>query len=134
LGIVFAKIGRWQEAIEAYTRCATVFRQCGNSSDEAIVSMNLGNVFQGQQRWTEALASFERALAIHRSLGDSIGQGETLNNLAFLAMDMNDPKLARCRALESAAVLQGTHDTHLMNQALEILRRTEATPDSCDRT
>ena len=68
-GLVAMYLGRWDDAIERYRRAAEHGRLCGNTSDRAIVEMNIGFLLYRQGHLDDAEAYARRSLRTFDAVG-----------------------------------------------------------------
>jgi tetratricopeptide (TPR) repeat protein len=75
LGVAYSKVGRWQEAIEAY-------RQSTRIKPAFDALYNLGNAYSELGRWQEAVEAYKQAIAIKPDLAQAYSNlGNSYYNL-----------------------------------------------------
>jgi DNA-binding SARP family transcriptional activator/tetratricopeptide (TPR) repeat protein/DNA-binding XRE family transcriptional regulator len=84
LGIVFERLGRYQEALDHHRQAFTIRRQLGDRRGQAASLGNLGNVHWRLGHYQEALDHYRQALVIERQLGNIRGQAASLGNIGFV--------------------------------------------------
>jgi tetratricopeptide (TPR) repeat protein len=68
-GITYEK-GRWDEAVELYTRAGTCAERAGRAADAAFIDCNIGEILSDQGRLDEAEAHLNRARQVWSATGD----------------------------------------------------------------
>ena len=81
VGLAYADLRRFEEAIARYQEALVIFRDAGDQLGEGQVLNNLGSADRQFRRFEEAIASYQQALVIFRETGDQISEGWTLANL-----------------------------------------------------
>jgi DNA-binding SARP family transcriptional activator len=76
--------GRLDEAIDGYTRAASLAEECGWLAAAAGVEANLGMLRQVTADVTGAIANLARARDLYHRIGDRRGEGNVLTNLGSL--------------------------------------------------
>jgi tetratricopeptide (TPR) repeat protein len=79
LGGVYQRLGRFEEAVAAFTKSAEIEEKSGSERGQAMILNSLGGVFQRLGRFEEAVAAFTKSAEI----------GEKLNDHRHLAMVLN---------------------------------------------
>ena len=88
VGLAYADLRRFEEAIARYQEALVIFRETGDQISEGWTLANLGNVYRGLRRFEESITSFQQALVISREIGDRSGEGHALNNLGNVYVDL----------------------------------------------
>ena len=88
VGLAYADLRRFEEAIARYHEALAIFRETGDQISEGWTLANLGNVYRGLRRFEESITSFQQALVISREIGDRSGEGHALNNLGNVYVDL----------------------------------------------
>jgi tetratricopeptide (TPR) repeat protein len=81
VGLAYADLRRFEEAIARYQEALVIFRETGDQLGEGQVLNNLGTADRQFRRFEEAIASYQQALAIFRETGDRRGEARVLANL-----------------------------------------------------
>lgn len=76
--------GRYQHAIEHYTRAATLARHAGWREGRSAALGNLGSAYFWLGRLSEAADRYAQSLAVARQAGDLAGQAVRLGNLGLV--------------------------------------------------
>ncbi|GGM65555.1 hypothetical protein GCM10011608_58460 [Micromonospora sonchi] len=84
---VLRVLGRPTEALEAVHRAATIQRQLGDRSREAMALDGAGEAYRDLGQPEQAIAFHLRAAAVHRDLGDDWQLALTLDHLATALID-----------------------------------------------
>jgi tetratricopeptide (TPR) repeat protein len=79
LGLVEARLSRYQSATGHFEQALTLWRQPGNRDGEARALNGLGGVEARLGRHQAAADHYEQALAIARETGDRTGEANALN-------------------------------------------------------
>ncbi|MEV4481694.1 ATP-binding protein [Micromonospora coxensis] len=121
-------LGQPAAALEAAHRAATIQRQLGDRSREAMALDEAGEAYRGLGRPEEAVAFHRQAAAVHRQLGDDWQLALTLDHLAAaLAETRHTEEAHRCRH-EASMLL-----TRFPDARAERLRARVASDDAADR-
>ena len=67
MGVVYADLGRYEEALGKYAEARAVFEAQGMTVDVAVVDQNVGNVYYALGRYEEALGKYGEARAVFAS-------------------------------------------------------------------
>lgn len=110
--------GRFDEALQSYTRSAEQKRSLGDEGDLAITLSNLGEALCRLERREEGRARFEEAAAIQRRLGGSVYLTDVAFNLGDLALERGDLDEADARFRESLDVALRFGETYMAAKAV----------------
>lgn len=102
--------GRPAEALEAVHRAATIQRQLGDRSREAMALDGAGEAYRVLGQADEAIAFHLRAAAVHRQLGDKWQLALTLDHLAAALTAAGRPEDAGQHWREAHDLLAGFDD------------------------
>ncbi|MET7959354.1 tetratricopeptide repeat protein [Micromonospora zamorensis] len=102
--------GRPAEALEAVHRAATIQRQLGDRSREAMALDGAGEAYRELGQADEAIAFHLRAAAVHRQLGDKWQLALTLDHLATTLTAAGRPEEAGRHWREAHNLLVGFDD------------------------
>ncbi|MFE2443203.1 tetratricopeptide repeat protein [Streptomyces sp. NPDC059426] len=83
LGLAFAGLRRFGEAIDAHDKAAIVYRGLGDRDGEAGALTNLGSALTELRRFDDAITAHTQAVAIFRETGDGQREGHALSNLGI---------------------------------------------------
>ena len=75
-------LSKYTEALPLFDQSLIIYREFGDSKEEARVLNNIGLLYDAWSDYTTALAYLEKSLAIRRKIADNIGEGITLNNIS----------------------------------------------------
>jgi tetratricopeptide (TPR) repeat protein len=78
LGLAFADLGQYEEAIDHYQQALAVNRAAGDRKAESIVLHNLALAYRQLRRFDEAIDHFQQAAELDRDSGDQWGASVTL--------------------------------------------------------
>lgn len=84
LGVVYADLGRKEEARTYLEQALSISRELDDRGRESIILNKLGMVYADLGMTEEARENLEQALGIDRELGDRMREGMTLNNLGSI--------------------------------------------------
>lgn len=118
LGRVYAKQGKWPEAIDHYGRGRDILRDLGDRHDEARSLVGSGEVYCHRGRWEEAIDAFEQSRAIFGELGDRSGEGDALMGLAQVFWYQTRWDEAISHNEQALAIVRSVGDRHREGQAL----------------
>ncbi|MEU8209395.1 tetratricopeptide repeat protein [Micromonospora sp. NPDC049044] len=107
---VLRACGRQAEALEAVHRAATIQRQLGDRSREAMALDGAGEAYRELGQADEAIAFHLRAAAVHRQLGDDWQLALTLDHLAAALTAAGRPEEAGQQWREAHSLLAGFDD------------------------
>ncbi|MFI7026820.1 ATP-binding protein [Micromonospora sp. NPDC049900] len=110
------------QALEAAHRAATIQRQLGDLSREAMALDGAGEAYRDMGQPEQAVAFHRRVAAVHRRLGDHWQLAQTLDHLAAALTDAGNPEEAHRWRRETVALLEGFPDL----RATRLRRRIEA--------
>ncbi|GII22149.1 tetratricopeptide repeat protein [Planosporangium mesophilum] len=102
-GWLYDRMGRWQDALKAYTASLAAFQQAGIPLD-AVLVIQIGSIYQDQGDWPSAADAFQQALAVAAS--DRHTRALVLNNLGGLALLRDDPDAAQHYYAEARELLR----------------------------
>lgn len=88
--------GKWDDALDLWTRASDAYERAGNTVDATYGVSNTAEVLVHQGRYDEAEPRLRQALETWESMGYAGGVGDVLGNLARLALNRGDVE----RALE----------------------------------
>jgi CHAT domain-containing protein len=107
LGLSYYRLGRWNDARQAYAEALPIFRGLGDSREQARVLINLGFLEVDTGHDAAALDDFDRALALFRTLSDPPEIARALEGRAWLLRHRGDLRAARAAMEEALAVIEG---------------------------
>lgn len=81
MGLVLREMGRSEEAVQANTEAAALFREAGDRHGVGRALGNLGSALWAVKRFEEAIGAHMEAAAIFREIGDRYEEGQALGNL-----------------------------------------------------
>ena len=84
LGMVHARQGRYEQAIEHLEQAIALFREIDDRDGEARALDNLGLVHWRQSRYEQAIEHFQQAIALFREIDDRDGEARALSNLGLV--------------------------------------------------
>jgi len=103
IGIIHARTGRSDSAVEACEQASGLFRQLGDGRGRADVQLTLGNIQANRGDWEAARRSFESALKRYEiaqsELGRANGQGN-LGNMCMFQGELEEALRYHRKALE----------------------------------
>ena len=82
--------GRWDDALDLWTRASDAYLQAGNVVDAAFGTGNSAEILVHQGRYDEAEPRLRQALEVWESMGYTGGVADVLGNLARLALNRGD--------------------------------------------
>jgi tetratricopeptide (TPR) repeat protein len=82
--------GRWDEALEQWTRASEAYLRAGNTVDAAFGACNSAEVLVHQGRYDEAEPRLRDALEVWQSMGYAGGVADVLGNLGRLALNRGE--------------------------------------------
>jgi tetratricopeptide (TPR) repeat protein len=132
-GFVAMCRGRYEEAIEPYTRALAICRTLGISWQLATSQLNLATALLHTGHAEEAVLRFHEALHLYRDLGDDIFAARALNHLAHAALVRDDVARADGLAREALASLVEQGEPQGVAEALETLAAVAAARSDRDR-
>jgi tetratricopeptide (TPR) repeat protein len=94
LGVIYARQGKAQQAIESYEQALAISREIGDRHGERLNLGNLGNAYASQGKAQQAIESYEQALAISREIGDRHRERLNLGNLGSAYADLGEARRA----------------------------------------
>jgi CHAT domain-containing protein len=106
LGVAYRDLGRLMEARRAYAKALLIFRDIGDSREEARTVGNLGVLEAARGREEAALSHFDRAFERFRSLSDPPAMALTLLAKARVLRLRGDLETARSVMERSLAVFE----------------------------
>ena len=77
LGGVLQRQGKFDEAVDAFQRSASIEEELGDQRGQAMVLNSLGGVLQRQGKFDEAMKALQRSLNISKRRNDKIGLAMT---------------------------------------------------------
>jgi len=83
LGVVFARVGRLDRAVECSRQALDIFRELGDRTGAAMALSNLGYLYEQLGRYQDAIDHGRQAVGTCRELGDRAGESAGLSNLAL---------------------------------------------------
>jgi len=83
IGVVYAKQGRYVEALESLQRALAIHREVGNRPMEGTTLNNIGNVYKAQGRYGEALDHYQQAMEVLEAIRATAGSKQ--GRAAFIA-------------------------------------------------
>jgi eukaryotic-like serine/threonine-protein kinase len=89
-GSTLWKMGRLEQAIEAYAEALVIYRALGLPRQEARALNNMGIVFAALGEFEEALSHYKSSLKIDQQLGDRSGIALKLGNIGQAYADLGD--------------------------------------------
>ncbi len=105
-----AKLGEYEEALEAAGRAREIFRETEDRWRLARLEINVANIHQRQSRFGEALASYQLAYEQLQSYKDQEAMAAVLHNMAVCLIIRNDFQ----RALETYHRARKVSEKHNM--------------------
>jgi predicted ATPase len=135
LAVVAIDEGRFPEASDLALESLAIFDRTGvDQRGKALVQRNLGWIALAQRNFVEAHRWLDASLALSRELGDAEGEGNVLNNLAFLTYAEADGEPDYRRAARYASdglrALHELADHTGVAESLEILAACAARLDA----
>ncbi|MHB9108461.1 MAG: tetratricopeptide repeat protein [Armatimonadota bacterium] len=103
LGGVLQRLGRFEEAVDAFQRSRAIAEELGDKRHLAMVLNSLGGVWQRLGRFEEAVDAFQRSRAIAEELGDQRSLAMVLNSLGGVLQRLG-------RFEEAVDAFQRSHD------------------------
>ncbi len=94
LGAAYDMLGESADALDAFERAMTAFRENGDRLYQARTANNLGVHYQNQGRLQEALDLFGEALQTFRDLAQPLWEANALNNLGHTHNLLGQPQRA----------------------------------------
>ena len=88
LGLAYANLGQYQEAVALYEQQLIITREIGDRQGEGAALGNLGLVYTDLGQYQEAVALYEQHLVIARAIGNHQGEGIALGNLGIAYADL----------------------------------------------
>jgi CHAT domain-containing protein/tetratricopeptide (TPR) repeat protein len=113
LGVSYRQLGRLDEARQAYMEALALFRQLGDTREQARTLRNLGRLEDTAGRSAAALDDLDRALVLARTLPDLPETARVLQGKAWVLSHRGD--LARARQLLEEAL--AAVEQHRVRQA-----------------
>lgn len=111
LGILHYNQGDFDEALRQLLAADSVYlRQSGNLFDQAIVTTNLGNVYQVQGKLKEAEHAFRRSMMFWETCGDQLQLANSLISLAEVKIEQGDVVEAQKLGWRGGELLAGYPD------------------------
>ena len=83
LGITYASLGKWQEAIEYHFACLSIAKEVGDRAEEGRAYGNLGIAYGSHGKFQEAIEYHNKCLSIAKEVGDKAGEGRAYGNLGI---------------------------------------------------
>jgi tetratricopeptide (TPR) repeat protein/transcriptional regulator with XRE-family HTH domain len=105
-----ARMGLLDVAREHWQRCAEQFALAGEPLGEAIVAVNLSELYVRSDRSAEAVPLAERAVELFRACGDEVGLAVALTNAGYCHAVAGDCDRARDECHEALALWRGRGD------------------------
>jgi len=121
-GIILRRLGRGDEALEAYAEAIVIFRRLGLRSSEATALNSLGVALASSGAYEDAITAIRASLLLDRQTGDRLRLGRKLSNVGQLydalgdadrglgfvrrsldVFEVIDDRTGRCDALSSLA-------------------------------
>ena len=84
LGSVYETLGKFQEAIDCYSKFLTIAKEVGDRALEAEAYHKLGIAYRSVGMSKEAIEYFNKQLSISKEVGDRAGQKTPMTILASL--------------------------------------------------
>lgn len=110
LGVVYSRLGRWDEAAGLLSEALDFYRRRGDHAGLSSTLINLGILHAQTGRWPQAEALFTEALRYARRTGNRTAEGHTLTNLSIVAAESGRYAEAVARLEEAIAVHRENHD------------------------
>jgi tetratricopeptide (TPR) repeat protein len=82
--------GRWDDALDLWTRAGDAYGRAGNTVDAALGASNSAEILLCQGRYDEAEARLREVVDVWRSMGYSGGLGDALTSLGRIALHRGD--------------------------------------------
>jgi tetratricopeptide (TPR) repeat protein len=98
--------GRWTEALDLYRRSQEMSRRVGDVVQDAMTTMNIGEILLDQGHLDEAEAALRRSLASSKAALYSVGHAFALCQLGRLSVARGDLESAKALLEESAAMFR----------------------------
>ena len=90
LGLVYARKGEWDNAIEFYEKSLQTKEKVGDVHGMAQTYNNLGLVYADKGEWDKAIEFYEISLETFEKVGDVHGMAQTYNNLGLVYADKGE--------------------------------------------
>ena len=124
LAIVYRRLGRYDEALDAYRRAVALYRDTADERGIAITLLNLSALHRIRKDFPAALAEIQESVAIWDRIDLLQGRAAALNNLAYLQYDMTDFAAAEQTARTAIDLARAFGDPGPLLLALQPLGRT----------
>lgn len=89
-GILLRRLGRSEEAFQAYTEAIVIFRRLGVRRSEAFALNSLGVALASAGQFEDAILAFRSSIHIDRETGDRLRLGRKLSNIGQLYDALGD--------------------------------------------
>ncbi|MER6618028.1 tetratricopeptide repeat protein [Streptomyces xantholiticus] len=110
LGLALRQVRRFDEAIDAHTRAADIFRELDDRDSEGQALNNLGAALAEVRRFDEAIDAHARAADIHCETGDRHLEGTALANLSAVLAEVGRFDEAIDAHTRAAGIVRETGD------------------------
>ncbi len=94
LGLTFAVLGRYEEAVALYRQCITDFQELGDKFAVASAMHNLGRIYQDLGESHKALDMFVKSLDTFERIGFGQGVATAHNSIGYTYHELGDLKKA----------------------------------------
>ena len=111
-------LGSWDEAMDAYRKCAAIADVLGEPSVRSVLLNNMGVVLVDQGDWDGALTHYHNSLEILERIGDVHGMAQTLVNMGNVLAKEGDWDGALTQYRNSLKTFERIGDVHGMAQTL----------------
>lgn len=91
-GILLRRLGRSDEAFEAYAEAIVIFRRLGIRRNEAFALNSLGVALAANGAYEDAITAFRASIHIDRETGDRLRLGRKLSNVGQLYDALGDTR------------------------------------------
>ncbi len=89
-GVLLRRLGRVDEAVEAYAEAMAIFKRCGAKRQEARVKNALAMAMLVRERWEDAITLALSSISLDLSIGGRFQIAKTLSNVGQAYMRLGD--------------------------------------------
>jgi tetratricopeptide (TPR) repeat protein len=121
LGVLEIRVGRYEQARDAFERALAIFRDIGDRASEADTLGRLAGVYDAEARCEEGIALTRRALSIRRDLGDRLGEAYALHNIGLMLTTLQRHDEAVAALQQALGIFEEVGSAHLRGAGLGAL-------------
>lgn len=118
LGIVFARIGQYERAIEYYQQSLPIAHEIGDRQGECAALGNLGLAYDSLMQYERAIECHQQSLTISQEMGDLRRQGNALGSLGLVFNSLGQYAQALDYYQQSLTIAREIGDLHSEGAAL----------------